>query len=243
MSSSMARFIALADRPADFRAGVEWFTARPRGFAHPLPVARSWATQRGTHIMVTRTLQFGKNDWPNATDYPGENNNAADDITGTSAPNVIDLGNGNDKVDAKAGDDTVTPGRGSDTVTLGDGVDTVVYTSVLDSPASSPDTLVDFKSGVDLLDLKQVDANITVAGDQDFNFIFSKAFSGVAAELRVDQITGRLEGDVDGDKTADLVIQFGAELPTGGGQINTLVPQGEEAPAVDMGGQFGDFIL
>ena len=185
--------------------------------------------------MVTRTMVFGKDNWP--TDY-GDNNAGADNVTGTSAANIIDLGTGNDTVDAGAGDDIVTPGRGADTVTLGAGVDTVVYTSVLDSPASAPDLVVDFKSGQDLLDLKQVDANVLVAGDQDFNFIFGNAFSKTAAELRIDANTGRLEGDVDGDALADFVVQFGSELPTGGGQIAFFAPPGAEAPPLG-----GDFIL
>jgi serralysin len=177
--------------------------------------------------MVTRTMVFGKDNWP--TDYP-DNNMGADKVTGTAAANFIDGGAGNDTINAAAGDDVVLPGRGADNVTLGDGVDTVVYTSVLDSPASAPDLIVDFKSGVDLLDLKQVDANVLVAGDQDFNLIFGNPFSNTAAELRIDANTGRVEGDVDGNGTADLVIQFGSELPTGGGQIAFLVIGGGEPP-------------
>jgi Ca2+-binding RTX toxin-like protein len=192
--------------------------------------------------MVTRVMTFGKDNWP--TDY-SDNNAAADNITGTAAANTIDLGGGNDTVDGGPGDDNITGGLGKDTMTGGAGTDTFVYTRVIESSVA-PDLIVDFKQGEDLLDLKQVDADVTQAGDQDFNLIFG-AFTKHAAELRIDENAGRVEGDVDGDGFADLVIQFGSQVPSGGGQIAFKIVDdgtGNVDPNAAQGGGFGsDLIL
>jgi hypothetical protein len=173
--------------------------------------------------MTTRTLDFGKNTWPSATDYPGETNDFADDITGTAAANLIFLGGGDDKVDAAGGNDTVEPGEGQDEVRLGAGTDTVRYQNHLESSAVAPDLLVDFTTGEDLLNLKNIDANAILDGDQDFNLVNGAnpgaPFTNVAGQYRIDPNTGRLEGDRDGNGTADFVIQFGNQLPDPGSQV------------------------
>ena len=65
----------------------------------------------------------------------------------------------------------------------------------------------------DRFDLRLIDADTSVDGDQAFHFI-GGGFTGVAGELRVlvpddsaPQNYAQIEGDIDGDGTADLVIQ------------------------------------
>ena len=74
------------------------------------------------------------------------------------------------------------------------------------------DTITDFRSG-DKIDLFFVDANTTGGspGDQAFNFIGSGGFTGHAGELRAFEDNAHpgnwfVEGDVNGDGVADIVI-------------------------------------
>jgi serralysin len=69
------------------------------------------------------------------------------------------------------------------------------------------DYVGDFEQGIELLDLGQVDA-VAGGSDDSFTFIGTGAFSGAAGELRYSTSgsIGTIEGDVDGDMVADLVI-------------------------------------
>jgi hypothetical protein len=64
------------------------------------------------------------------------------------------------------------------------------YNNIDDSPdgATFRDLIIGFQHGTDDIDLRGIqDANFTVAGDQDFTFIGSAAFSG-AGQVRVVQL-------------------------------------------------------
>jgi serralysin len=69
---------------------------------------------------------------------------------------------------------------------------------------SSADTIKDFRRGSDHIDLRAIDANTKVAGDQAFAFIGKTAFHGKAGELRF--ADGIVSGDTNGDKIADFGI-------------------------------------
>src|SRR5690606_38517513 len=103
--------------------------------------------------------------------------------------------------------DTIVGGRGADTMTGGAGDDTFVYASVEDSTELDQDAIVGFELG-DLIDLSAIDAHASTAENEAFAFIGASAFSSTAGELRATQ-TGAdwlIEGDVDGDGIAELVI-------------------------------------
>jgi Ca2+-binding RTX toxin-like protein len=99
-------------------------------------------------------------------------------------------------------------GAGADTLTGGLGADRFTFGSPGDSNAASFDTITDFTMG-DIIDLGAIDALTTLAGNNGFTPIGNSAFSHTAGELRlVDTGNGDwiVEGDVDGDGVADLVI-------------------------------------
>jgi serralysin len=103
------------------------------------------------------------------------------------------------------GNDTLAGQAGRDALSGGDGQDTFVLSSASHSTVATPDTIRDFISGIDRIDLHSIDANINRAGDQAFSFIGKSAFSGAAGQLRF--ASGVLSGDTNGDKMADFVMK------------------------------------
>jgi serralysin len=150
-------------------------------------------------------------------------NNVANELTSFSGTNsLIGLGgndalqsssSGDDTLNGGTGDDVLWASRGSDRLIGGDGADTFQYRDILDSglTVSARDTIVDFLSGTDTMDLSVIDARKDQAGDQAFTFIGHHAFTGQDGELRY--ATGAngnsiVSGDVDGDKVADFAIRL-----------------------------------
>lgn len=136
-------------------------------------------------------------------------------INGTGGDDRIFGENGNDSLNGGAGNDILIGGAGADELTGGAGKDWFRYTSVSESSAAGGiDRIIDFGGAAtgERLDLSAIDANSNAgaAGDQAFTFIGVDAiFTGTAGELRVVNNNGNwfVEGDVDGDGSADLVIQ------------------------------------
>ena len=141
---------------------------------------------------------------------------AGDDLlTGGSGNDILRGGVGNDRLFGDAGNDTLygdagndrlVGGLGGDRLFGGAGADAFVYVDVADSTlaAAGRDRIVDFAAGLDTIDLRGIDADITTAGDQAFTFVGRAGFSGTAGELRFNGAL--LTGDVDGDGVADFAI-------------------------------------
>ncbi|MFL6845493.1 MAG: M10 family metallopeptidase C-terminal domain-containing protein [Allosphingosinicella sp.] len=108
--------------------------------------------------------------------------------------------------------DLIHGNLGADTLTGGGGADTFRYQKSEESTSSSMDHILDFTPGTDKIELTRMDANTLAAGNQDFHWIGSGAFAGTGAasagELRAYEQNGTwfVEGDTNGDGTADLVI-------------------------------------
>jgi Ca2+-binding RTX toxin-like protein len=138
--------------------------------------------------------------------YGGAGN---DIFAGGPAGDAFVGGGGNDQIFGLGGNDWLEGDGGADTLRGGTGSDLFVYLSAGDSTAAAMDRIVDFERTSDLINLQGVDANSTLGGDQAFTFIGSGAFSHAAGELRAFQSGNDfiVQGDVDGDGVADLVIQ------------------------------------
>jgi Ca2+-binding RTX toxin-like protein len=137
-------------------------------------------------------------------------------LTGNSAGNVLNGG---------AGADTLIGGRGRDIMTGGLSTDVLVrdvfdfnFASETGKRASTRDVIKDFRHLIDDIDLRTIDANSKVAGNQSFSFLATKgaAFTGVAGQLHWLQLNPAgtaadktiIEGDINGDRITDFQIEL-----------------------------------
>lgn len=131
---------------------------------------------------------------------------AAIDGTGTAFANVI-MGNaaansltglgGNDRLSGGAGDDHLDGGAGADFLAGGAGADLFVFAAAADSGIDGRDRILDFKSGVDRIDLSALGVTGIVEG---------RRFSGGAGEVIAYEVGGSMivAADIDGDRSADF---------------------------------------
>jgi RTX calcium-binding nonapeptide repeat (4 copies)/Cadherin domain len=154
-------------------------------------------------------------------------------ISGTSAANTLNgtagvdmifglAGNdsisglaGNDVLDGGAGNDILVGGAGADQLLGGLGTDTFRFDLISDSTAGNMDVIYDFvRSQADIISLNPIDANTNVAGNQNFTFIGTSAFSNVAGQLHYYNSAGNtfIEGDVNGDSIGDFLIQVNGQF-------------------------------
>jgi Ca2+-binding RTX toxin-like protein len=138
----------------------------------------------------------------------------SDSLTGGSGRDYLGGNRGADTLNGGDGNDRLVGGTGGDMLTGGAGKDIFRFENVADSStASGIDAITDFGVGGpgERIDLLAIDADSAVDGNQAFTFIgVGTVFSG-AGQLRVVQTGGNwfVEGDVDGDGAADLIIQIG----------------------------------
>lgn len=126
-------------------------------------------------------------------------------------------GNQNDILIGGVGNDVLIGGNGMDIMSGGNSnayMDTFYFNSVADSArGANHDVILDFNK-TDMVVLALIDANTNVAGDQNFTWIGSGNFTGVAGQLHMKAEGGGftlIEGDVNGDKVADLQISIHAD--------------------------------
>lgn len=130
-------------------------------------------------------------------------------------------GLGDDALYGGGGSDLIRGNLGADLMGGEGGADIFQYRSAAESTAASRDTIFSFVTGSDKIDLSRIDANTGVEGDQAFTFIGEGAFTA-AGQLRlvyVQDFNGlrvNIEGDIDGDGVADLVIQVLPDQPLTG---------------------------
>ena len=131
----------------------------------------------------------------------------ADILTGDGADNVLTGGGGVDTLVGGGGADRLIGGAAHDNLTGGSGNDVFVFTSLTDSTLNAPDTITDFVSGQDKIDLSAIDANAATTGDQAFHL---GATAGHAGDIVVsyDAVHHRTVLDlyIDSDTNADARI-------------------------------------
>lgn len=137
--------------------------------------------------------------------------NLRDVVRGYGGNDYLDGNGGNDVLRGGSGNDRIEGGLGRDFLYGEAGADTFIYRSVKESTTatSGRDTIFDFTKQ-DRIDLHFMDANSTKSGNQEFEFIGTKAFSGEAGELRFEKKASDtyIYGDVNGDGKADFAIHL-----------------------------------
>ena len=124
-----------------------------------------------------------------------------DTLYGEGGDDLLRGEDGNDNLYGGAGRDFFTGGAGNDNFYFEDG-------DFSGLTLATADRIVDFQDGFDRIRLTPVDANTLVAGNQNFTFIGTGAFTNVAGQLRY-QISGAntlVFGDTNGDGVADFAI-------------------------------------
>lgn len=143
-----------------------------------------------------------------------------DTLSGGAGDDMLFGGFGHDRLFGGGGRDTLHGGGGDDTLTGGAGRDVFVF-----GPANQigfASRITDFAPGQDSIDLRSVDGNALIAGNQALVFVGLDPFiAGQPGRLRYDVATGInghmigvLSGDTDGSGTANfsLVLEGGPVL-------------------------------
>ena len=142
----------------------------------------------------------------------------ADTISGNGGDDKLYGGAGNDMLLGGAGIDRLDPGTGKDILTGGTSADLFIFTSeaLQDAgTAAAVDRITDFSHAErDRIDLRQIDANSLIAGDQAFTFLGTGAFTGHEGELRVlsSATATFLVADLDGNGVGDAFVRLGAGI-------------------------------
>lgn len=137
---------------------------------------------------------------------------SSDHLFGEGGRDTLFGANGADALDGGGDGDALRGGLGADTLTGGEGADRFLFNHRMESGVDGVDLIADFEAGVDLVDLRAVDADAIKAGDQAFQFV--GAFTGKAREatLTFDGTTTTFRGDVDGDGDVDMEILLTGEV-------------------------------
>jgi Ca2+-binding RTX toxin-like protein len=107
------------------------------------------------------------------------------------------------------GDDVLNGGAGTDILVGGAGADRFVFRSATQAGiGTARDVIEDFESGVDMIDLSAIDANVRAKGNQAFGENLVMGFSESAGQLLLAAVGGDLvvSGDTNGDGLADFEI-------------------------------------
>jgi Ca2+-binding RTX toxin-like protein len=106
--------------------------------------------------------------------------NYADTLVGNNDANVLEGLGGKDQLKGAGGADTLVGGAGADQMTGGAGTDKFILGALADTGVTSAtmDVIMDFNLAEgDKINLHAIDANGTIAGNQDFTFIGAANFS------------------------------------------------------------------
>ncbi len=149
----------------------------------------------------------------------GTSGNDVMDYSGVTLTGIASIqgGSGNDTITGSATADTIFGGSGRDVLTGRAGADSFSFLTTAETGvgALKADHILDFQSGSDSIDLTAIDADATLAGNQDFTFIGDAAFTGLG-QLRIGLDSEghvALFGNTTGSLTADFQISFDNNAP------------------------------
>jgi Ca2+-binding RTX toxin-like protein len=131
--------------------------------------------------------------------------NSPQTLIGNAANNVIIGG---------AADNVIIGGAGRDFMTGGAGKDVFDLNSIAESKSTTRDWIADFKRGADHINLRDIDANSKISGNQTFTFIGESRFTMKAGQLNIWQsdTSGTandytlVKADANGDGKMDFAI-------------------------------------
>jgi Ca2+-binding RTX toxin-like protein len=139
--------------------------------------------------------------------FTGTGTSGSNVITGNDAANTLNGLGGVDTMNGAGGNDRLVGGLGADVLTGGYGKDVFAYTSVSDSLlGSAADRIMDFTNADDKIDLRAIDANSLIQGDQAFKFDYDHSFSIGEIQQTFDGTNTLIEFNLDGDAAADMSI-------------------------------------
>lgn len=133
-----------------------------------------------------------------------------DVLLGGIGNDLLSGGAGEDRLIGGFGDDRLNGGTGRDVMTGDTGNDTFIFNDIFDSvPGPDHDLITDFHRGEDVMNLVNIDANTTLAGNQAFAWIGADGFTA-AGQLRYYFSGDRtiVSGSVDTDTTPEFQISL-----------------------------------
>ncbi len=121
--------------------------------------------------------------------------------SGNSVDDTLNGGRGRDTLDGGNGNDLIDGGWGADNLTGGAGEDTFIFAYASDSGPgeSNRDTITDFTSGEDVIDLTGLNTSLTFIGDDAFSAAGHVRFETTGDDLII-------SADLNGDGAADMEI-------------------------------------
>lgn len=130
---------------------------------------------------------------------------------------------GDDSLSGLAGDDGLMGGLGADRLTGGAGADVFVYSSVADSTATASDTITDFQTGVDRIDLSSLSvSSVSIVAEGGLARVSAQTATGVLSLLvsgtiaATDLVIGQGAAIVGTTASETLTGTMRAEVVTGG---------------------------
>ena len=175
-----------------------------------------------------------------------------DTVSGEAGDDIIVAGAGNDLIDGGSGDDNITGGSGLDNITAGTGSDTIVFTEVSDSSGTSFDTITDWVSADDTLQIalsysaaitnQTINAVLLTAAANDS---INPSLSGYKGEAIYDTTNSKLyvnytDGSSTGITSLDYTIAINAASTAANtvvdGDINFVITGGAANDSITAGG-------
>ncbi len=196
---TVASILSASGGSAVLAAGSVAFTdPAPAGGSFVYEAAASGGTDKGTVTVIRQSAS--------ALDGLGLN----DILIDGDGDGALNGNSGNDVLIGNGGNDVLIGSVGRDLMEGGAGADAFKYTFLTHSTASAFDTIRDFTTGSDRIDLADLDANAGAAGDQAFTFVAAQSQAVIANSVTWYQQDGNtfVQADVNGDATADFVLRL-----------------------------------